>query len=55
MANDEHVAMLKNEVNAWNTWRREKPDVYLDLSGANLINADLSGLNLSGANWIVRT
>jgi hypothetical protein len=60
MANDEHVALLKRGVDAWNEWRREYPDIRpdlseADLSGANLIlarlyQANLSGANLSGAN-----
>jgi hypothetical protein len=36
MANDEHVAMLKKGVDAWNKWRDENPLVHVDLSGANL-------------------
>jgi hypothetical protein len=36
MANDEHVAILKKGVEAWNVWRRGKPDICPDLSGANL-------------------
>ena len=36
MANDEHVAILKQGVDDWNAWRRENPDIRPDLSGANL-------------------
>jgi len=65
MANDEHVAMLKKGVDAWNAWRRENADIIPDLrgahldeahlteahlNGANLIEAHLSGANLNGAN-----
>jgi hypothetical protein len=55
MANDEHVALLKQGVAAWNAWRRENPDVRPNLSevylwGADLSGADLSGADLSGAN-----
>src|SRR5262249_60319308 len=50
MANDEHVAMLKKGVDAWNTWLGESPSVVPDLSGANLSEANLSGANLDGAN-----
>jgi hypothetical protein len=27
MANDEHVAMLKKGVDAWNAWREANPDI----------------------------
>jgi hypothetical protein len=60
MANDEHVALLKKGVDAWNEWREKNPDIHPDLSGANLrkanlrkanlSEADLGGANLSGAN-----
>jgi len=55
MANDEHVALLKQGVAAWNAWRDENPDIKADLSGANFIEADLSEANfikadLSGAS-----
>jgi uncharacterized protein YjbI with pentapeptide repeats len=50
MANDEHVAMLKQGVDAWNAWRRENPDIRPDLSAANLTGADLSGADLTRAN-----
>src|SRR2546428_571308 len=50
MANDEHVALLKKGVAAWNAWRDENPDIRPDLNGANLSAVDLSGANLSGEN-----
>jgi len=50
MANDEHVAMLKKGVDAWNAWRDENPDTRPDLTEANLTGADLNGANLSGAD-----
>ena len=50
MANDEHVALLKQDVDAWNAWRKANPHICPDLAGANLSGADLSGANLSGAN-----
>ena len=49
MANDEHVAILKQGVAAWNAWRHENPDIRPDLSEAILGGADLTGANLSGA------
>jgi Pentapeptide repeats (8 copies) len=50
MANDEHVAMLKNSVDAWNEWRRENPEICPDLSGADLFCANRKGANLSGGH-----
>jgi Pentapeptide repeats (8 copies) len=55
MANDEHVALLKQGVNAWNKWRYENPGIRpdlirADLYGANLSRANLNGANLDGAN-----
>jgi uncharacterized protein YjbI with pentapeptide repeats len=50
MANDEQVALLKQGVAAWNTWRGENPNVVPELSGANLYGAYLRGANLTGAN-----
>src|SRR5262244_492414 len=49
MANNEHVAILKQGVKAWNAWRRENPDIRPDLSNADLRGADLSGANLREA------
>ena len=50
MANEEHVAILKKGVAAWNEWRRENPDIRPNLSGANLRRAHLYGADLSGAD-----
>jgi uncharacterized protein YjbI with pentapeptide repeats len=50
MANDEHVAILKKGVDAWNAWRAENPHIRPELSRANLVGADLSKANLSGAS-----
>jgi uncharacterized protein YjbI with pentapeptide repeats len=51
MANDEHVAMLRKGVDAWNECRRQNvPLVQPDLAEANLIGADLRGADLSDAN-----
>jgi len=54
MANDEHVSLLKQGVDAWNAWRHENPGVRPDLAGANLqqenlIEAKLAGADLRGA------
>lgn len=65
MANPEHLRLLGRGVEAWNSWRKENPDLEPDLSGAplagaqladvylsrtNLAGADFSGANLSAAN-----
>ena len=54
MANEDHVALLKKGVDAWNAWRNENLDIGPDLSwesfnGAGLREANLSGANLSWA------
>lgn len=56
MANEEHVEILKEGVEAWNDWRKES-SVTPDLSKAyltetNLVGADLGGANLSRAKLI---
>lgn len=65
MANEEHLKILRQGVEAWNRWRKENPGILPELgdtnlndadlrnasfSNANLSNANLSGANLSGAN-----
>jgi uncharacterized protein YjbI with pentapeptide repeats len=50
MANEEHLAILRQGVGVWNTWRVENPDVRPDLMEAHLIGADLSGAILNEAN-----
>ena len=47
MANDDHIAQLMKGVDAWNTWRKEKPGIQPDLMFADLSGADLSGADLS--------
>src|SRR6266436_1490486 len=49
MANQEHVAILKQGVEAWNMWRREHPDIQPDLSFGCFIRTDLSGANFKRA------
>jgi hypothetical protein len=46
LANPEHLAKLKEGVEAWNQWRKESPEVRPDLSGADLHQADLNGADL---------
>ena len=50
MANDEHVAMLKKGVAAWNAWRLEIGYIRPDLTGAQLFAANLSRADLAGAD-----
>jgi uncharacterized protein YjbI with pentapeptide repeats len=60
MANEEHLARLKEGVEVWNKWRTDswftRPNLAeadlreADLSGANLWEADLTEANLQQAN-----
>jgi hypothetical protein len=50
VANKEHLARLKQEVEEWNQWRGEHPEIYPDLTGAYLRRADLHEADLHGAN-----
>ena len=50
MANDEHVALLKQGVDSWNKWRDGNPDIRPDLDEADLSGAGLSKANLIFAN-----
>ena len=50
MANEEHLAILKQGVEAWNQWREENPDVLPELTDADLKFANLHVANLSGAS-----
>ena len=49
MANKEHLAILRQGVDAWNRWRKENPEVKPDLRGAFLSYATLVETNLKGA------
>jgi hypothetical protein len=56
MANQEHLAILKQGVDVWNTWREEHPEVWpalreADLSKSNLKKVDLSGAHLFRTNF----
>jgi uncharacterized protein YjbI with pentapeptide repeats len=50
MANDEHVEILGQGVEAWNTWRQGDPATVPDLSGANLREKNLGGIDFRRAN-----
>lgn len=49
MANEEHVARLKQGVGVWNIWRRQNMEAHPDLRGADFRKLDLSSANLRGA------
>jgi uncharacterized protein YjbI with pentapeptide repeats len=50
MGNPEHLAKLKEGVDAWNQWRKENPAIRVDLRNMYLKEADLREANLSGAD-----
>ncbi len=50
MANPEHLAKLKEGIEAWNKWREENPNETIDLKEANLGDANLVGVNFSFAD-----
>ena len=47
---DKETALIKKSVKEWNAWRKDNPDIYPDLCGADLRNADLEDANLVGTN-----
>ena len=56
MANQEHLDILKQGVDAWNKWRKEYPEIWpalreSDLSKANLKKVDLSRAHLFRTNF----
>ena len=50
MATSEHLAILKQGVEAWNEWRVANPSIQPDVSDADLHSAGLAFANLSGTN-----
>ena len=50
MANEDHIARLKEGVDAWNAWRAENPHIRPDLQAADLSEANLREANLTEAN-----
>jgi len=51
MANPEHFDMINQDVETWNEWREENPDIKPDLSEANLIIPTLSMADLTDVNF----
>jgi len=52
MANTEHLGRLWQGVEVWNQWRKDNPEIKIDLCGVDLRWADFIGVNLIGANLI---
>src|SRR5947209_293851 len=50
MADPEHLAILKQGVEAWNAWRKSHPEIEAHLVFAHLAGARLAGANLDGAS-----
>jgi uncharacterized protein YjbI with pentapeptide repeats len=51
VADEEHLQIiLLQGVAAWNEWREKNPELFPDLSGADLHEANLRGANLTSAN-----
>jgi hypothetical protein len=50
MADEEHVALLKQGVKVWNKWREENPGKWANLCGADLHEAVLTGADLHKAD-----
>jgi uncharacterized protein YjbI with pentapeptide repeats len=46
MANPEHLAKLKEGVEAWNKWRKDNPEIKRDLTEANLAETNLTEVDL---------
>jgi uncharacterized protein YjbI with pentapeptide repeats len=50
MADQSHLDVLLQDVEAWNEWREQNPSTIPDLPGADLSKADLLGADLSRAD-----
>lgn len=51
MADDEHLAVLRQGVSAWNEWRDRHPQVEPDLSRIDLRDQNFTGCNFRGTNF----
>jgi hypothetical protein len=47
MANEEHLKILRQGVEAWNAWRNQNPGSCANLEDADLHGADLRGISFS--------
>jgi len=50
MANEKHLAIIKQGVEVWNKWRRKNPEIRPDFSNADLYGASLRSADLYGAD-----
>jgi uncharacterized protein YjbI with pentapeptide repeats len=50
MANEKHVALLKQGVEVWNKWREQNLNIVPNLSAADLGGANLEGARLGGTD-----
>ena len=50
MADEAHLAVLKQGADAWNAWRAAHADTPADLANASLRGLDLAKANLAGAD-----
>ena len=50
MADEAHLAMLKQGADAWNAWRAAHAGTAADLANASLRGLDLARANLAGAD-----
>jgi uncharacterized protein YjbI with pentapeptide repeats len=50
MADEAHLAVLKQGADAWNAWRAAHAGTPADLASASLRGLDLAGANLAGAD-----
>ncbi|WP_181256577.1 hypothetical protein [Merismopedia glauca] len=51
MANPEHLHILKQGVEVWNQWREKNYRIEIDLSGADLSEANLNGFFETLVGW----
>jgi uncharacterized protein YjbI with pentapeptide repeats len=50
VANEKQLEIIKQGVDVWNKWREIHPDSKVNLSGADLSDANLQRANLSNAD-----